>query len=102
MTTREAFQWIEQVEANVFHNEDETPENAWVAVVRAPANVIGATDHVILASDLCRRRHLQAEGGPGLVHLVTGFRELAEAEGVPTEVLDQCMITNAATVLTMV
>ena len=49
VTTREAFQWIEQVEANVFHNENETPENAWVAVVRAPANVIGATDHVILA-----------------------------------------------------
>jgi phosphotriesterase-related protein len=60
------------------------------------------TNQVILASDLCRRRHLQAEGGPGLVHLVTGFRALAEAEGVPTEVLDQCMITNAATVLAMV
>ena len=59
------------------------------------------TDQVILASDLCRRRHLQAEGGPGLVHLVTGFRALAEAEGVPTEVLDQCMIDNAATVLAM-
>ena len=60
------------------------------------------TDQVILGSDFCRRRHLQAEGGPGLVHLVTGFRALAEAEGVPTEVLDQCMIANAATVLAMV
>ena len=57
------------------------------------------TDQVILGSDLCRRRHLQAEGGPGLVHLVTGFRALAEAEGVPPEVLDQCMIANAAAML---
>ena len=58
-----------------------------------------AADQVILGSDFCRRRHLQAEGGPGLVHLVTGFRALAEAEGVPTEVLDQCMIDNAAAML---
>ena len=62
----------------------------------------GLTGRVIVASDLCRKRHLAANGGPGLSHLITGFRTLAENEGVPGEVLDQCMITNPATILAMV
>ena len=62
----------------------------------------GLTDRVIVASDLCRKRHLTANGGPGLGHLITGFRAQAEKEGVPGEVLDQCMITNPATILAMV
>ena len=60
------------------------------------------TDHVILGSDFGMQRHLQSRGGPGLVVMAEGFWTTAEAEGVPTEVLEQCMITNAATVLTMV
>ena len=59
------------------------------------------TDRVILASDFGMQRHLQARGGPGLVVLADGFRRTALAEGVPVEVLDQCMITNPATVLTI-
>ena len=61
----------------------------------------GLTGRVILASDFGMQRHLQARGGPGLVVLADGFRRTALREGVPTEVLDQCMITNPATILTM-
>ena len=61
----------------------------------------GLTDRVILASDFGMQRHLQARGGPGLVVLADGFRKTAQAEGVPVEVLDRCMITNPATVLTV-
>ena len=61
----------------------------------------GLTGHVILASDFGMQRHLQARGGPGLVVLADGFRRTALGEGVPVEVLDQCMITNPATILTM-
>ena len=60
------------------------------------------TDHVILGSDFGMQRHLQSRGGPGLVVMAEGFWTTAIDEGVPTEVLDQCMITNAATVLAMV
>jgi phosphotriesterase-related protein len=61
----------------------------------------GLADRVILASDFGMQRHLQARGGPGLVVLADGFRRTAVGEGVPTDVLDQCMITNPATVLTI-
>jgi len=61
----------------------------------------GLTGQVILASDFGMQRHLQARGGPGLVVLADGFRRTALDEGVPVEVLDQCMITNPATMLTM-
>ena len=61
----------------------------------------GVTGQVILASDFGMQRHLQARGGPGLVVLADGFRRTALGEGVPVEVLDQCMITNPATILTM-
>ena len=61
----------------------------------------GLTGQVILASDFGMQRHLQTRGGPGLVVLADGFRTTALAEGVPVEVLDQCMITNPATILTM-
>ena len=59
------------------------------------------TDHVILGSDFGMQRHLQSRGGPGLVVMAEGFWTTAIDEGVPTEVLDQCMIANAATVLAM-
>ena len=62
----------------------------------------GLADRIIVASDLCRRRHLTVNGGPGLAHLITGFRALAVGEGVPGDVLDRCMITNPASVLAMV
>ena len=62
----------------------------------------GLTGRVIVASDLCRKRHLTVNGGLGLAHLITGFRVLAEEEGVPGEVLDQCMIANPSTILAMV
>ena len=62
----------------------------------------GLTHRVILASDLCRKRHLTVNGGPGLPHLITGFRALAREEGVPTGVLDRCMVTNPANLLKMV
>ena len=62
----------------------------------------GLTDRIIVASDLCRKRHLTVNGGPGLAHLITGFRTLATEEGVPVEVLDQCIITNPANILAMV
>ena len=61
----------------------------------------GLTGQVILASDFGMQRHLQARGGPGLVVLADGFRRTALDEGVPVEILDQCMITNPATMLTM-
>ena len=60
------------------------------------------TDHVILGSDFGMQRHLQSRGGPGLVVMAEGFWTTAIDEGVPTEVLEQCMITNAAIVLAMV
>ena len=62
----------------------------------------GLTDRVVVASDLCRKRHLTANGGPGLAHLITGFRRLAADEGVPGEVLDRCIIDNPADLLAMV
>ncbi|MDE0137532.1 MAG: hypothetical protein OXM57_05260 [bacterium] len=61
----------------------------------------GLAGRVILASDFGMQRHLQVRGGPGLVVLADGFRRTALDGGVPEEVLDQCMITNPATVLTM-
>ena len=61
----------------------------------------GLAGRVILASDFGMQRHLRANGGPGLVVLAEGFRRTALEVGVPEEVLDQCMITNPATVLTM-
>ena len=61
----------------------------------------GLAGRVILASDFGMQRHLQANGGPGLVVLADSFRRTALDEGVPAEVLDQCMITNPATILTM-
>lgn len=62
----------------------------------------GLADRIIVASDLCRKRHLTVNGGPGLSHLITGFRTLAEEEGVPGHVLDRCMIANPAKILAMV
>lgn len=62
----------------------------------------GLAHRIIVASDLCRKRHLTVNGGPGLAHLVTGFRTLAREEGVPDGVLDLCMITNPAQILAMV
>ena len=62
----------------------------------------GLAERVIVASDLCRKRHLTVNGGPGLAHLVNGFRALAHREGVPGDVLDRCMITNPAQILAMV
>ncbi len=61
----------------------------------------GLTGQVILASDFGMQRHLRARGGPGLVVLADRFRRTALTQGVPVEVLDQCMITNPATMLTM-
>lgn len=61
----------------------------------------GLSGRVILASDFGMQRHLQARGGPGLVVLADRFRRTALDEGVPVEILDQCMITNPATVLTI-
>ncbi len=61
----------------------------------------GLADRVILASDFGMQRHLQVRGGPGLAVLADGFRRTALGEGVPEAVLDRCMITNPATVLTM-
>ena len=61
----------------------------------------GLTGRVILASDFGMQRHLQAKGGPRLVVLADGFRRTALVVGVPEEVLDQCMVTNPATILTM-
>lgn len=61
----------------------------------------GMAGQVILASDFGMQRHLRARGGPGLVVLADGFRSTARDQGVPEEVLDRCMITNPATVLTM-
>lgn len=62
----------------------------------------GLAERVIVASDLCRKRHLTVNGGPGLAHLIVGFRALAEEEGVPAQILDLCMISNPAKILTMV
>lgn len=61
----------------------------------------GLAGRVILASDFGMQRHLRVRGGPGLVVLADGFRRTALEGGVPEEVLDQCMINNPATVLTM-
>ena len=61
----------------------------------------GLADRLVAASDICRKRHLTVNGGPGLAHLITGFRRLAEEEGVPSEVLDRCMVHNPAALLTM-
>ena len=61
----------------------------------------GLAGRVILASDFGMQRHLRARGGPGLVVLADGFRRTALEEGVPVDLLDQCMITNPATVLTI-
>ena len=61
----------------------------------------GLADRLVAASDICRKRHLTVNGGPGLTHLITGFRRLAEEEGVPSEVLDRCMVYNPAALLTM-
>ena len=61
----------------------------------------GRAGRLIVASDFCRKRHLTVNGGPGLAHLVTGFRRLAEEEGVDAEVLDRCMTANPAAVLEM-
>ena len=62
----------------------------------------GLADRIIVASDLCRKRHLKVNGGPGLAHLIAGFRTMAEEEGVSIDVLDLCMITNPANILAMV
>lgn len=62
----------------------------------------GLTDRVIVASDLCRKRHLTVNGGPGLTHLIAGFPTLAREEGVPAEVLHRCVVTNPADILAMV
>lgn len=77
-----------------------TTDRARARVLRQLAEE-GMADRVIVASDLCRKRHLTVNGGPGLAHLITGFRTLAEEEGVPVEVLDRCMITNPADLLAM-
>jgi phosphotriesterase-related protein len=61
----------------------------------------GLADRVILASDICRKRHLRVNGGPGLAHLAGRFRELAAEQGVPEELLDRVLRRNPATVLTM-
>jgi phosphotriesterase-related protein len=61
----------------------------------------GLADRILLGSDLCRRRHLRVNGGPGLVHLVDGFRSLAREEGLPEEVLDQLLIDNPARMLAL-
>ena len=61
----------------------------------------GLSGRVILASDFGMPRHLQSRGGPGLVVLADRFRRTARRVGVPNEVLDRCMVTNPATVLTM-
>ena len=62
----------------------------------------GLIDRVIVASDLCRKRHLTINGGPGLAHLIAGFPKQARQEGVPAEVLERCMVTNPASILTVV
>jgi phosphotriesterase-related protein len=61
----------------------------------------GLGDRIIVASDLCRRRHLRRNGGPGLVHLADGFWRLAREEGVPESLLRSWMIDNAASVLAL-
>ena len=61
----------------------------------------GLAGRIILASDFGMQRHLRARGGPGLAVLAEGFRKTAQAEGVPAEVLDLCMIDNPAAVLTL-
>ena len=61
----------------------------------------GRAGKVILASDFGMQRHLEARGGPGLAVLADRFRRTARQVGVPEEILDQGMITNPATVLTM-
>ena len=61
----------------------------------------GLAGRIILASDFGMQRHLRAKGGPGLAVLAEGFRRTAQAEGVPAEVLDLCMIDNPAAVLTL-
>ena len=62
----------------------------------------GLADRIVVASDLCRKRHLRVNGGPGLTHLIAGFRTLADEEGVPAAVLDRCMISNPAKILAMI
>ena len=48
MTHSEALRWIEQVDADVFFNEQEDFDNAWTAVVRTPQRP-GEPEKVILA-----------------------------------------------------
>jgi len=49
MTQREAVQWIERVDASVFHDANEAPESSWIAVVKTPGDHSGGAEHVILA-----------------------------------------------------
>ena len=48
LTHAEALRWIEQVDADVFFNEQEDFDNAWTAVVRTPPRP-GEPEKVILA-----------------------------------------------------
>ena len=48
MTHSEALRWIEQVDADVFFNEQEDFDNGWTAVVRTPQRP-GEPEKVILA-----------------------------------------------------
>lgn len=48
----------------------------------------GFASAVILGSDMCRRRHLSANGGAGLAHLAGEFVRLARERGFTPELLD--------------
>ncbi|MGA2502505.1 MAG: hypothetical protein ABSG01_00275 [Anaerolineales bacterium] len=61
----------------------------------------GIAERVMIGSDLCRKKHLRKNGGPGFAHLITGFLDLARVIGVPQSLLEQCMISNPSNVLTM-
>lgn len=61
----------------------------------------GVAEKLMIGSDLCRKRHLLRNGGPGFVHLVDGWLKLAREMAVPESLLTQCMIANPSEVLAL-
>jgi predicted metal-dependent phosphotriesterase family hydrolase len=61
----------------------------------------GYLGRIVLGSDLCKPSHLRAHGGPGLAHLVGGFRTQARSAGFSEDELHQLLTVNPATVLAL-
>lgn len=88
--------WVQFDTIQGTHERDTRRRLEWIAAL-ADAGLEG---RLLLSHDVCLTSDLAAYGGPGYAYLLTGFRELMAAHGLPEGLIATLLVDNPRRALT--